>query len=91
MDNPYSDIILEDNEVIRLFDQNLDESELKWHRDDEYRIVTTVKPTDWLFQRENSLPEKIQGEIHIPRGQWHRTIKGSGELIIKVKKIYTYT
>lgn len=89
MDNPYSDLFLEENEVIRTFDEQIDADDLKWHRDNEDRIVVAVKETDWLFQRENELPQKLNKEVYIPKGQWHRTIKGSGNLIIKVKKIYT--
>lgn len=70
----------------RVFDQNVEVGELKWHRDFEDRIVEPTEPTDWLFQRENCLPEKIDKSIFIPRGQWHRTIKGTGDLKIKIKK-----
>lgn len=85
-ERPYLDDIISDMSVIRVFDENIDPIELKWHRDLEDRLIIAVEPTDWLFQRENCLPEKMDKSIFIPKGQWHRTIKGTGKLIIKIKK-----
>lgn len=83
---PYSDNNDSNTSVIRTFDENIDPIELKWHRDNEDRLVTPVESTDWLFQRENSLPEKMDKPIFIPKGQWHRTIKGTGKLVIRILK-----
>jgi hypothetical protein len=30
---------------------------------------------------------KIEGQIHISRGEWHRAIKGTGDLKIRIKKL----
>jgi hypothetical protein len=68
----------------REFDQNISEEELVWHRDEEDRIVEAVEPTDWLFQFDNELPQPITW-IFIPKGVYHRVIKGSGTLKIKIK------
>ena len=86
MSRPYTDIENNDFFIIREFDENIDPIELKWHRDNEDRLVTPVESTDWLFQRENSLPEKMDKPIFIPKGQWHRTIKGTGKLVIRILK-----
>jgi hypothetical protein len=43
--------------------------------------------TDWLFQRENELPIQINQEIKIKANEWHRIIKGSGDLVVKVIKL----
>jgi hypothetical protein len=79
---------LEDTEeyIVRVFDENIDPIELKWHRDNEDRLVESLEPTDWLVQIENKLPEKMDKPIFIPRGQWHRTIKGTGKLVIRILK-----
>lgn len=74
------------NFVVRTFSQDLNESELKWHQDEEDRLVVPVSETDWLFQRENELPQKINSPISIKSGEWHRVIKGTGDLIVKIYK-----
>jgi hypothetical protein len=74
------------NFYTRVFSQNLESSELKWHKDNEDRIVIPLKETNWLFQRDNQLPEPIIGEIKIKAGEWHRVIKGSGDLEVKIIK-----
>lgn len=75
------------NVSIRKFSENIGSEELHWHRDKEDRIVTPLHKTNWLFQRENCLPEPMIGEIKIKAGEWHRIIKGDGYLEIQVKKI----
>lgn len=71
---------------IRTFSKDIDSHELKWHRDDEDRVVAPLNENDWLFQRDNSLPEPIIGEIRIARGEWHRVIKGTTDLVVRVRK-----
>jgi hypothetical protein len=82
---PYKDV-LTDKAVIREFDESIDQIELMWHRDNEDRVVSPVNKTDWKFQIENQLPKEIQGEIFIPRGVWHRIIKGTGSVKVKIIK-----
>jgi hypothetical protein len=82
---PYKDV-LTDEAVIREFDESIDPIELMWHRDGEDRIVSPVNKTDWKFQIENQLPREIQGEIFIPKGVWHRIIKGTGSVKVKIIK-----
>lgn len=82
---PYSEIN-QKNYVVRTFSQDLNEDELKWHRDHENRIVIPTHETNWLFQRENCLPEPIEDKILIKRGEWHRILKGTGDLTVKVFK-----
>lgn len=71
---------------VRKFSSDADPHELKWHRDEEDRVVTPLNDNDWMFQRDNSLPEPIDKEITIARGEWHRVIKGTTDLILKVRK-----
>ena len=73
--------------VTRSFNSDVDTDELKWHWDDEDRILYPVHETDWLFQFDNRLPENIDSVIKIPKGIWHRLIKGSNDLTIIVEKI----
>ena len=87
MNKPYAEEI-SCNSYIRTFSANIPEEELKWHWDEEDRIVSSIKETDWLFQFDNNLPQSLNQEIFIPKGEFHRIIKGSEDLIIKVIKIF---
>lgn len=71
---------------VRTFSKDVDSHELKWHRDDEDRVVTPLNQNDWMFQRDNSLPEPLDKEIKIARGEWHRVIKGSTDLKVRIQK-----
>ena len=83
---PYNDIEITDKYIIREFNENIDPIELMWHRDREDRIVEIVGNTDWKIQLENQLPTSINESIFIPKGQWHRVIKGNGTLTLKINK-----
>jgi hypothetical protein len=87
MVKPYDEIMLSDDEVIRTFKISFDNDDLKWHWDEEDRIIEALHETDWMFQFDNQLPIKIEGEIEIKKGVWHRLIKGSSDVRIKIKKI----
>jgi len=75
-----------DDGEIRTFPKDTEASELKWHRDREDRTITPLEDNDWLFQRDNQLPEPIDKEINIPSGEWHRVIKGTGDLKVKITR-----
>ena len=84
---PYLDIETNGNLVTRKFGAEIDPVELMWHRDDEARTVEAVNPTDWQIQLEDRLPFALDHAININRHEWHRLIKGSGELILKITKL----
>ncbi len=84
---PFKEEKIEDNLFIRTFDSNTDYEELVWHRDREDRIIESLTESDWKIQLDNELPKDINSPIFIPNGLYHRLIKGSGELKIKLKKI----
>lgn len=79
----------EDDHWIRIFSQYLDDTDMKWHRDEEDRIIEAIETTDWLFQFEDREPISLNQKIFIPKGVLHRGIKGTGDLKIKIK-IYKY-
>ena len=83
---PYLDISESESQVIRKFDQSIDPIELKWHRDDETREIISENSTDWMIQLDNALPVSLNNTITIPRHEWHRLIKGTGDLVLKIKK-----
>ena len=84
---PFTQTKLSYNSFIRKFDMNTDPKSFVWHRDKEDRIVEAVENTNWLFQIDNQLPIKIEGEIFIPKNTFHRIIKGDGDLKVKVQKL----
>lgn len=86
-DLPFTEI-KHDNIYERKFSENVNESELKWHFDNEDRVITCEHETNWLFQMDNELPVKIEKNtpIFIPEGVYHRILKGDGELIVKINK-----
>jgi hypothetical protein len=84
---PFIEEIKDTNESIRIFRSDVDEESLMWHRDREDRIIESIGETDWLIQIDNELPKKIEGKIDIPMGVYHRLIKGSGNMKIKLIKL----
>jgi hypothetical protein len=82
----YRDVEIEESSIIRTFDETIDPIELQWHRDDEDRTVISLDETDWLIQLENKLPQSLTVPVFIEMGQWHRLIKGNGELRVKIIK-----
>jgi len=83
---PYKDLKVTKEYIIREFNENIDPIELKWHRDNEDRTIEIVGKTDWKIQLENQLPTSINQPVRIPKGEWHRVIKGNGTLTLKIIK-----
>ena len=83
---PYKDLEVTDQYIIREFNENIDPIELLWHRDDEDRTIEILEGIDWMIQLDNQLPILLNSHIFIPRHMWHRTIKGTGPLRIKIYK-----
>lgn len=71
---------------VRTFSKNVNSNELKWHKDEEDRTIYPLNNNDWLFQRDNQLPEPLDKEIKIQKGEWHRVIKGTTDLEIRILK-----
>ena len=88
---PYS----EQNEngyVIREFSQDTPSFELVWHRDKENRIVQALHNTDWKFQLDNDIPRDLtENELFIPKETYDRLIKGTGNLKVKILKLWSVT
>ena len=71
---------------IRTFSEEVDSEELIWHRDKYNREITILEGEDWELQLDNKLPVTLErGRIYkIPAMQYHRVIKGKGNLVIKI-------
>ena len=82
-DRPYQELRTFDF-IYRKFTQDIDEEELVWHRDRNDREVIVLGDTDWQFQFEDSIPQQLQETIFIPKDTYHRLIKGTGALDLKI-------
>lgn len=82
---PYTDEDFSDK-IIRTFPNDTPEHLLKWHWDEEDREVFPLNKTDWKFQFDNKLPELINSKLEIPKGVYHRLIKGTGDLQLLIYK-----
>jgi quercetin dioxygenase-like cupin family protein len=86
---PFKEEAEGDGWIIRRFSAGVPDEELTWHRDGEDRDIILVSGEGWEFQRDNMLPVLLKkGECHsIHRGEWHRLVKGSGEAVLRIKKL----
>ena len=84
--HPFDEYV-EEGYHIRTFSKEIDDMELVWHRDKEDRIVESVDETDWMIQIDNELPKVLTEKISIPKGVYHRVIKGTDDVTVKVKKL----
>ena len=83
---PYKDLETSTDYIIRKFSEKIDPIELLWHRDDEDRTIEILEDTDWQIQLEDKLPTSLKDRIFIARHEWHRVIKGTGTLTLKIHK-----
>jgi len=86
MDKPYAEYGT-GNVVVREFSPDVEIEDLKWHRDYEDRKVRILEPNDWKYQEDNKLPVPLVGELFIPKGLWHRVIKGTTKLKVEITKL----
>lgn len=78
------------NKRLRTFAENVDSSEMVWHRDREDRIVTVLESCGWYFQFDDKLPMELRegDELRIPAGVWHRIAKiGKGSLVVEIERL----
>ena len=84
---PFEESQISESTYVRTFYQNVDSGDLHWHRDREDRIIESTHETTWTFQIDNELPQKLDKNIFVPKGVYHRLIKGTGDLMLKVIKL----
>jgi hypothetical protein len=83
---PFEESWISDKISLRSFSPDLIDEELKWHIDMEDRVVEILNDNDWKFQFDDQLPIKMEGTIEIKMGEWHRIIKGSTPLNVKITR-----
>jgi len=74
------------NKIIRTFSSEVQDEELRWHYDLKDRVVKVLEGENWKLQMDDELPEKLTPlkEYFIPKGVYHRVIKGENNLIIEI-------
>ncbi len=79
---------METNLILREFEEDVNDSELIWHRDKSDREVTVLSGYNWKLQMDDELPEELKhGRVyHINKMVYHRLIKGSGKLLLKIRE-----
>ena len=85
---PYAEWILDHKTSIRVFSSDSPAHLFKWHYDHEDRLIEVINSAGWKFQFDNDLPFLLDKDkyLSIKKGNFHRLIKGDGQLIIKVHK-----
>lgn len=74
-----------DGYIIREFSQDTPSFEFVWHRDKEDRTVQAIHDSDWQFQLDNEFPVRLtKDKLFIPKETYHRVIKGTGDLVVKI-------
>lgn len=83
---PFDEEIIDENTKIRTFSDNINTEELKWHVDNEDRVIEVLENKNWKLQIDNELPVKLKKGIKyfIPEGVYHRVIKGDDNLVVKI-------
>lgn len=88
MDFPFRERSLGGKLFLREFRENVNSEELIWHRDREDRVIKVLESNGWKLQLDDQLPVLLKegSTYNIPAYVYHRVIKGSGRLLIKVEK-----
>lgn len=83
---PYKQVTISEGVFAREFSSKADPEELVWHRDQEDRLITVTESAGWKIQRDNEMPVEMKAgdQFFIPALEWHRVIKGDGNLLIEV-------
>ena len=73
---------------MREFLQSTSSFEYVWHRDKEDRYVQSINYSDWKLQLDNTIPVEFgNSKLFIPKETYHRLIKGTGDITLKVWKL----
>lgn len=83
---PYTNKTINKSTFIREFSIDVPDEELSWHRDKNHRLIKVIEGENWYIQFDNFMPEKLikDEEIFVPKNTFHRVIKGTTPLKIKI-------
>lgn len=83
---PFTEEII-DEIKIRTFSDQTSSEEFIWHRDYHDRKVVVIScGNGWRYQLDDNVPIIINTNdtFFIPKATYHRVIKGSGSLVVKI-------
>ena len=88
VDKPYYDKRIKGG-FIRIFDENVKEDSLIWHRDLKNRQIEVLQCEGWKFQRDNQQPIELKENetYEVNAMEYHRLIKGIGPLKLKIQEL----
>lgn len=83
---PYTNTQIDNNTFIREICLDVSEDDLVWHRDAKDRTIYLLEGENWYIQFDNFMPELLikNEEIYVPKNTFHRVIKGTTKLKIKI-------
>lgn len=85
---PYNNLSVTADYIVREFDHSIDLHELLWHRDLQDRTVKVLQGDGWFFQLDNQLPVELKEDIRlfITRMQRYRVLKGTSALKLMIEE-----
>ena len=83
MNKPYQELRTFDT-ILRKFKEDVNEGELVWHRDRRDRKIEVLNNTNWMIQLEDEIPQQLKETIFIPKDTYHRLLKGTGDLDLRI-------
>ena len=78
----------EEGYIVRQFKETVLDEELVWHRDKKSRTIEVLQGEGWKFQYDNQVPFEIKkgDSFFVEALQYHRLIKGTSDLILKISE-----
>ena len=73
----------------RVFDQEVEEEDLVWHRDRKKRKIEVLESGNWKLQLDNNRPILLEKGMTytIPKMVYHRVIKGQYDLVLRIQDV----
>ena len=86
--SPYREIKMK-SATLRVFDQEVEEEDLVWHRDRKKRKIEVLESGNLKLQLDNNRPILLEKGMTytIPKMVYHRVIKGQYDLVLRIKDV----
>ena len=75
--------------TLRVFDQEVEEEDLVWHRDRKKRKIEVLESGNWKLQLDNNRTILLEKGMTytIPKMVYHRVIKGQYDLVLRIQDV----
>ena len=86
--SPYREIKMK-SATLRVFDQEVEEEDLVWHRDRKKRKIEVLESGNWKLQLDNNRPILLEKGMTytIPKMVYHRVIKGQYDRVLRIQDV----